>query len=93
MTQVRDSDQQQPRRWGSNKFIIVLALAVIVALVGNVVARMGVNPADNGANQTRAQAPEPRQHSAPAEPEANSDQAVQTPAGTSKDQPADSPQP
>jgi flagellar basal body-associated protein FliL len=90
MTQDRDSDQQRPRRWGSNKFIIVLALAVIVALVGNVVARMGVNPADTAATQSNAQSPPAP---APAEPDGKSEQTVQTPAGTSKDQPADSPQP
>ena len=81
MTQGRDSDQQQPGRWGSNKFIIVLALVVIVALIGNVVARMGVNPADTAQNQQKTQAPQP---SAPAEPAAKSEQKVQTPAAQAR---------
>jgi hypothetical protein len=77
----RDSDQQQPGRWGSSKFIIVLSILVAVALAGSFVSKMGTNPAD-----------------APSPPAATSKQdaaesEVQTPAGSSKNQPADSPKP
>ena len=84
----RDSDQQQPGRWGSNKFIIVLALVVAIALLGNMVARMGVNPADTAENQKTAEPAQP-----PAASDQKANQTVPTPAGTSKDQPADSPKP
>ena len=78
----RDSDQQQPGRWGSSKFIIVLSVLVAVALVGSFVSKMGTNPADAPAPPATA-----------SEQETASESEVQTPAGSSKNQPADSPKP
>ena len=58
-----DNDEQQPGRWGSNRFIIILLMIVLLVIAFNVTRPSGDN------NQ------------------------VQTPSGTSRNQPADSPQP
>lgn len=79
----RDSDQQQPGRWGSSKFIIVLSVLVAAALVGSFVSKTGTNPANAPPSSTAA----PNQGTAAPESK------VQTTAGSSKDQPADSPKP
>lgn len=61
-----DNDEQQPGRWGSNRFIIVLLGIVIGVFLFNVFAGPSTDTVD---------------------------QQLQTPSGTSKDQPADSPRP
>lgn len=60
----RDNDEQQPGRWGSNRFIIILIGIVLGVLAVNYVS-----------NWTRG----------------GSNGQLQTPSGSSKNQPADSP--
>lgn len=87
MTQ-KDSDQQRPGTWGSNKFIIGLAVVVLAAAIGTVVSQRGTNPADEPQHQ-RSEQPAPTPS-----PEVSADTPeVQTPSGTSKDQPSDAPKP
>ena len=84
----RDSNQQRPGVWSSNKFIIVLAISLLVVAFGTVVALQGTNPADAPEHQhTEKTAP------APAPTQSASKQEVQTPSGSSKDQPSYAPMP
>ena len=84
----RDSEQQRRGVWGSSKFIIVLSIALMVIVAGTVLSLQGTSPADAPEHQ---QAEKAASTSAATEPA--SKQEVQTPSGSSKDQPSEAPKP